>query len=242
MTPIFKALSRSFSHLFFPKLCLCCSDDIPGEGYLCGKCLPQLELINPLERCPLCFSVEYCPEQLCCAFCKQQPPLLQGIAAAFDYVGPAASLVRKLKYGQQPYLAKGAAAFMAAQFIELSWPMPDWIVPVPISLMHGWQRGYNQSLLLAQHLADILQTPVCNALKRHSGDYSQAGLDREQRNRLNRASFVLKKDVAVSLYDSTLLIIDDVMTTSTTLRCCADVLLEGCPAKIYALTLCRAIK
>lgn len=240
MSHIIKAIGRSFSHLLFPKLCLCCSDYISSEGYLCENCLLQLQLINPSERCPLCFSMEYCPEQLSCAFCKQQPPLLQGIAAAFDYMGPAASLVRKLKYGQQPYLAKGAGAFMAAQFLELDWPMPDWIIPVPISTMHYWQRGYNQSLLLAQHLANILQAPVCDALKRHSGDYSQAGLDREQRINLNRTSFALKK--GISLCDSTLLLIDDVMTTSRTLRCCAEVLLDGYPAKIYALALCRALK
>lgn len=240
MTHLLKALSRSFSHLFFPKLCLCCSDYIADEGYLCEKCLPQLELIQPSERCPLCFSMEYCPEQLCCTFCKQQPPLLQGIAAAFDYVGPAAVLVRKLKYGQQPYLAKGAAAFMAAQFLALDWPLPNRIVPVPLSLMHHWQRGYNQSLLLAEQLSKILQVPICDALKRYSGDYSQAGLNQEQRHSLNRSSFALKKDI--HLHDSTILLIDDVMTTSTTLRCCAEILLEGCPANIYGLTLCRAIK
>ena len=73
------------------------------------------------------------------------PSQFHCIAAAFDYVGPAASLVKKLKYGNQPYLVKGMAGYLVAQFNELQWPFPDAIIPVPLSFSHWLERGYNQS-------------------------------------------------------------------------------------------------
>jgi predicted amidophosphoribosyltransferase len=79
-----------------------------------------------------------------------------------------------------------------------------------------------------------------SALIRKSGDYSQAGMDRKQRKTLTRDTLLLKK--GHDLRDKRILLIDDVMTTGSTLQRCAEVLYEGCPAEVYALTFCRAIK
>src|SRR5262245_34544757 len=117
------------------------------------------------------------------------------MAAVFDHIGPAATLVRKFKYSNQSYLAKGLAGFMALQFIRLNWPMPDLIVPVPISTAHWFDRGFNQSYLLARSLSDLLSCPVADILKRRSGDYSQAGLKRSDRLKLEKESFLLKKQI-----------------------------------------------
>lgn len=162
------------------------------------------------------------------------------MAAAFDYVGPAATLVKRMKYSDKSYLAEGLAGYLAGQYLNLNWPLPDVIVPVPIAFTHWIQRGYNQSQLLAQHLARVLDCPVQEALKRKSGDYSQAGLTRKQRMELNGNRILLKKDQ--NLQDKCILLIDDVATTGSTLRKCAEVLMEDCPASIYGLTVCRSIK
>lgn len=161
-------------------------------------------------------------------------------AAAFDYLGPAATLVRKLKYGDQPHLADGAAAFLVAQWAYLKWPLPDLIVPVPLSFTHWMIRGYNQSALLAEGMGKLLNRPVSSPLKRISGDYSQAGMNLKQRNALK--SSTLRLDPEHRIYDKCILLIDDVMTTGSTLARCADVLAEGYPTEIYALTFCRAVK
>ncbi len=46
-----------------------------------------------------------------------------------------------MKYSNQPYLAKGAGAYLAVQLMNLEWPMPDVIVPVPLTLVHCISRG-----------------------------------------------------------------------------------------------------
>jgi ComF family protein len=237
---IIRPLLCSFCDLLFPPLCLHCRGTILKEGsYLCNECTGLLQLINPSERCPRCFSLEYSQDQKHCAECQRNGSLLLHMAAAFDYVGPAASIVRKLKYGNQPYLANGAAGFMVAQFLELGWPMPDLIIPIPISFTHWLERGYNQSQLLADNIGALLGKPVVSALERKSGDYSQAGMDRQQRSSLTTSTLMLKDQIAI--YDKRILLIDDVMTTGSTLERCTEVLADGCPAELYALTFCRAV-
>jgi len=236
-----KNLILSFIDLVYPSLCLHCRDSLPkGWSHLCPECLAKLELIDHKERCPYCFTSNYNPGSELCPACRRLDPILHGMAAAFDYVGPAATLIRKLKYSDQPYLAKGVGAYLAAQFLELQWPWPDRIIPVPISLTHRLDRGYNQSLLLAQSMAEILDAPIQEPLIRKSGDFSQAGLNYKQRMNLKATTFILKKEQ--HLHDKCLLLIDDVMTTGSTLRRCAEALQEECPASIYGLTVCRAVK
>lgn len=240
MKSVFYRLGRAFVNLVYPPLCLHCKDSVNDDTHiLCESCLSLLQLIVPAERCPCCFSARYSCESRHCPECQRTPPQLNAIAAAFDYVGPAATLVRKLKYSEQSYLAKGCGAYLTAQFLQLEWPMPDVIIPVPIALTHLLERGYNQSLLIAKSMSEILNCPVQEALYRGSGDYSQAGLSRKQRMELDGLLFSLKKDQ--QLQDKTVLLIDDVMTTGSTMRKCAEALMEECPAKIYGLAICRAI-
>lgn len=236
-----RKLLKSFLHLVYPSLCLHCEILLENPDYLlCQDCLLLLKLIDHQERCPRCFSERYCPEQRICDECFKHSRrwALAKAAAAFDYAGPAATLIRKIKYGDQPYFTKGAAAYMVTQLIQLEWPLPEVIIPVPISLTHWLSRGYNQSLLLAEELSKLIERPVIEGLGRTSGDYSQAGLSRQQRLAFEGRSLYLKK--GMELRDKTVLLIDDVMTTGSTLNRCAECLLEAFPSTIMALTFCRS--
>lgn len=233
-------LCNAFLDLIYPPACLHCKGGLSDSSkLLCGSCLPLLEQIDPVERCPYCFSSHFCPEQSVCAECRKRHPILNGLGAVFDYAGPAASLVRKLKYSNQPHLAEGCGAYLAAQFLLLEWPMPDLIVPVPIAFTHWLERGYNQSMLIADSLSKIIQRPAEEMLVRKSGDYSQAGLSHTQRMNLEGSSIFLKKPGR--LQDKCILLIDDVMTTGSTMRRCAEALLADCPASIYGLAVCKAL-
>lgn len=236
----FKQCRDAILHLLYPPICLHCGESVNEESLIfCHQCHLLLELINPVERCLYCFSSNRSSKHRLCSECVHRVPALNRIAAAFDYAGPAATLIRKMKYGNQSYLAKGAAAFLAAQLIHANWPLPEAIIPVPISFTRWLQRGYNQSLLLAKYLGELLDRPVVQALRRMNGDYSQAGMSQFQRMQLSRQSFQLIK--GKNLQDRSLLLVDDVMTTGSTLRCCAETLLEECPKRIDGLTVCRAL-
>lgn len=230
----------SFLSFLYPPLCIHCRSAVskPSERF-CESCFSLLDMIDPSERCIHCFSSDYERERNFCPACHKRQPVLNRVGAVFDYTGPAGSLVRQLKYGKQSYLAKGSGAYLAAQFIHLKWPMPDIIVPVPVTWLRYIDRGFNQSLLLAHSLAGILDRPVEDMLVRYCGDFSQAGLSSHQRTKLNKKTFSLKPDV--NIQDKTILLIDDVMTTGTTLNRCGEALFAGFPGAVYGLTLCRAM-
>lgn len=228
----------AFLSLIYPPLCLHCHQKLlEGDLLLCDRCLDLLQIITPADRCHHCFSENIHPSLHLCQECQSSPSVHEGLASVFDFVGPAASLVKKMKYHNMPYLAEGMGAYMTAQFCQLDWPIPDYIIPVPISLSHQFQRGYNQSTLLASSLSRHLNRPLLEPLKRRNGDYSQARLNREQRKSLKEEAFVLESTSDIA--DKTLLLVDDVMTTGSTLRCCLQALQEGHPKSLYALTFCR---
>lgn len=236
-----RKVAKAFANLLYPPLCLHCNNTLSSDAPIfCESCLKIMQLIDPADRCPFCFSTAYDRPAYFCSDCSRIPPIFDKIAAAFDYLGPAATLIRRMKYGDQPYLAKGAGAFLAAQLLRLEWPMPDFIIPVPISFMHWVERGYNQSRLLSENMGVLLQISIADILIRNSGDYSQAALSRKQRIELEGKTILLKKKV--DLRDKTILLVDDVMTTGSTLRKCAEVILEEGPARVYGLVLCRAIR
>lgn len=235
-----RRLAESVLSLIYPPICIHCDASVSQVNHvLCQACASSLELIDVKNRCRSCFgelpqtSVQLC--KLCAA--KDQP--FHHVAAAFNYEGPAATLIKKMKHGSQPHLSKGAGAFLAAQWVQLKWPMPEVIIPVPQKLSHWLQRGYNQSCLLANAMGSLLSCPVEPILRSTQEGFSQTGMTREQRMQLPLNRVRVKKKHR-DLSDKVILLIDDVMTTGTTLRTCAQALLEECPSSIYALALCRS--
>lgn len=241
MLSLLQRFGKSFLDLLYPPLCLHCQECLEEDCYIfCRTCSLLLEQIDPATRCPICFSVDFNQElKRCNSRCKQDLKHFKRMASVFDYAGPPASLVKYLKYGGQDYLAKGGGAFLAAQFLVLDWPMPDYIIPMPMARLREWERGYNQSVLLAESFAKLIDCKISNCLRRKSGDFSQAGLDFQQRLNLKSDSFYVKDGDC--LHGKVILLIDDVMTTGSSLNCCAEVLIPYFPEAIYALTLCRTI-
>lgn len=234
------SLKESFLHFTFPTTCLHCSLQLPpSKIVLCSSCSSLLEKIDPNERCKTCFNLASPENSYPCQECLTYPSIFNQTAAVFDYEGPAASMVKRLKYGNQTYLSAGMAACMTAQFYELKWPSPDVIVPVPLSLSRWFRRGYNQSELLADEIGKALNRPVWKAIKKKSGDFSQTSLTYEQRKSLDINLFTLKSGHCFK--NKIVLLIDDVMTTGSTLRRCGEILkLENC-GLLYGLTFCRTL-
>lgn len=196
-------------------------------------------MIDFSQLCPRCFSKKYNVQTEVCYECLQKPSIFTRSASACEYAGPAGTIIKKMKYSDMPYLARGAAAVMAAQLLRLDWPLPDVVIPVPLSFSHKVKRGYNQSELLGKELAGMIVCPHLKALVRKKGGYSQASLLRKQRELMPSNTFQIKKGIDIA--EKKVLLVDDVYTTGSTLRRCAEALCDGYPEEIYAMTFCRAL-
>lgn len=225
----------------YPPHCLHCHGELsPERESLCEGCWEQLSFLDGAMRCPRCFTLLHEEaeegEHLYCIRCEERDPVVWRSAAVFDYEGPVLSLVKALKYGGQGYLAKSLGGFLTWQFLRLGWPLPHAIVPVPITAMHRWRRGFNQSEEMAKGLGKALGVEVLPFLQAPWGGVSQAGLSRQQRQEQGlqiAPQGVLPKG-------GRLLLIDDVVTTGKTVRSCAEALLGEGEVTVYSLALAKA--
>jgi ComF family protein len=120
---------------------------------------------------------------------------------------------------------------------SLDWSI-DLVVPVPIGLARLAERGYNQAALLARPVAYALDIPYhSRALVKVKDTPSQVGLNLVERQANVRDAFFAKPGAVAG---KSVLIIDDVTTSGSTINECAAVLLQAGSSKVYGLTLAHA--
>ena len=114
------------------------------------------------------------------------------------------------------------------------------LVPVPLHARRLQERGYNQSLLLARAIAGKLDNTTLyeNVLARTRYTLPQAKMNREERLRNVRNAFVVQNKQV--LKDRVVALVDDVMTTGSTLNECARVVRQAGAKDVFSLTIARA--
>jgi ComF family protein len=171
-----------------------------------------------------------------CALCRSG---LRGFDAAYcygSYEGTLRKLIHLYKYGGVRTLSQPLAELLAAALpIEERF---DAVTPVPLHWRKQWQRGFNQSELLAQALARRRGVPVVRALGRARATEAQAGLSNTERRRNVAAAFRCRR-AAQTLAGKRVLLIDDVMTTGSTAAACARALKQAGAAAVVLLTVAR---
>lgn len=152
---------KSLINLLYPPLCLHCQEKLPHIPPLfCSSCLTQLSLI-PLEgRCRICFCEQ---EGGPCPRCSRRPSPLYCQLAAIEPMGAAATLLRALLQGRGEAIP-AAAALMAYQWLEQKLPLPDLLIPLPLSKWRRYQLGFDVNHALARSVGSLLSTPVAAVL------------------------------------------------------------------------------
>ena len=184
---------------------------------LCGR----ETLLNQDRLCDACHAtLSFAPPLVC-------PPQLDGIVAAYRYAGAARSGIRALKYQGQ---ARLAPFFANALVIPSNWQI-DCVVPVPLHPLKRWLRSYNQSELLAAELCSRLKIPLQSSLLRRTRfTKSQTTLNGFERARNVSHAF----SALPAVRGKSILLIDDVTTTHSTLLACAVALRDAGAASVYA--------
>jgi ComF family protein len=172
-----------------------------------------------------------------CGLCRGG---LRGFDAAYcygAYEGVLRELIHLYKYRRIRTLASPLSDFLAAA-------MPrderfDAVVAVPLHWFRRWQRGFNQSELLARDIARRTGIALLQVLRRIRATPAQAGLSNHNR-RENVASAFRCRGYAQRVAGARILLIDDVMTTGSTAAACARTLKGSGAARVAILTVARA--
>ena len=235
-----EGLEACLDAVFVPR-CLGCER---SGSHFCARCVATLQPLPPpwCVRCgrPLAPVESNRGPAPRCPDCRRRPLPLEGVRSVAALDGPLRRAVHRLKYRGRP----GGARVLADLLLPLATGMagappgdePPLVLPVPLYPARERARGYNQAALLARPLAGRLGLACrTDLLRRRRETAPQVGLSREQRRQNVRGAFVAGPEVA----GRTVLLVDDVTTTGSTLGSAAGACLAAGASGVRAVTLAR---
>jgi len=175
-----------------------------------------------------------------CANCAHRTIYFDAAVAAYRGRGIVRQIIHDFKYGRQIHLRHLVARWLCAAFDDerLRGRKFDIIVPVPLHPTRQRERGFNQASLLAELLTARVSVPCKPVLKRIRYTTTQTALDRAERMENLHNAFRLRRNANVR--GLRVLLIDDVLTTGSTLSECARILKRSGAISVYAATAARA--
>ena len=228
----------------YPKHCMVCNTFLEdAEIDLCMDCWRALPLIGSshCEKCGAPLGKYSMPMQKC-SRCDGELRNIKRVSAMFKYEETSKALIHELKFRRQKHVAYGLGKLFALHLKNEAFIKEvDLIVPVPLHWRREYARTFNQSEILASTVAKQLEIPYAtNILARKRATNEQAKLSHVERRRNLIDAFSLSLVNKHKLRNKTILLIDDVMTTGTTMTECATTLKKGSPKLVYGAVLCRA--
>ncbi|MFA6285318.1 MAG: ComF family protein [Parcubacteria group bacterium] len=226
----------------FPVLCLSCGKE---GSWLCEECSSQTKLLD-FQVCPVCEDIITEKGRLCSACRASQKSSLDSLLAAVSYENPSIKhLVHNLKYRFASSIAEPLAMLLVKALVRSDFSVPDCIIPVPLHPRRLRWRGFNQSLLLAEHIAEeltpLLKIEVLDILSRARFNQPQMKIKNYQERLQNvKDIFTFRPDTDPSLIkNKSILLVDDIATTGATLEECAKVLKSAGAKKVFAAVVAR---
>lgn len=231
-----RKISDAILNLIYPRCCPLCHRVLRDQNaLLCDGCRRGLKPVSGI-RCMRCGRPIEDTEQECCPDCTSFVRAFTQGRGIFLYDSVWKHSMMRYKYfGCREYgefYARSMAVFAAG---ELRRWRPELIVPVPLHKKKLKQRGFNQSLCLAQWLGRFTGIPVDDCLVtkiRHTKSQKKLGGAQRRKNLQN--AFRVEKDVKVRR----ILVVDDVFTTGSTMDAMAACLLEKGAVQVFFLTVC----
>ena len=192
------------------------------------------------DRCGIPFPYDMDDGALC-GSCLTDPPGVDRARAVLAYGDLARTVALKLKYGRRTGLARLIARQMV-RHVPLENRADMLIVPVPLHRWRLWWRGFNQSALIADHLAKLTGVAVDKeVLRRSKRTPPLRNMGPSARQKLLRNAFALDRETQKRLKGRDILLIDDIHTSGATADACAAALRKGGARSVHLLCWARVL-
>lgn len=232
-------LLRHITDFFVPPLCLACRQPLTQHDAVCARCWQDIHFIVPPVCDRLGIPLPFDPGggPIVSAAAAANPPSYDRARAVAHYDGVMRQLIHKFKYGDQHAPRKLFTRWLKSAAKELTTDC-EVVTPVPLSRKKLRNRRFNQAALLAKDLAadsNLVFEP--RLLARRKNTLSQVGLTRDQRKRNLQGAFEVPHSKTTAVEGRSILLVDDVITTGTTVEACARILKRAGAARIDVLAL-----
>jgi ComF family protein len=220
-----------------PPRCAGCGTIVADVHSFCADCWRSVEFLGE-SGCATCGMPLQATEQSTCGACLARAPRIARTRAAVAYGDLAKSLAIRLKYGRKVAIARTMARYMAPLVGEHSDRL---LVPVPLHRARLWNRGFNQSALVARELSRRVGIPAdLLALARVRRTAPLKGMSPIQRRKTVAGAFRVRDKRAIA--GKTVILVDDVLTTGSTAEACARTLKRAGAARVELVSWARVVK
>ena len=232
-----RALGR-LSDIVMPPVCLVCRTPVGGHDALCAACWREVDFIRPpvCDRLGLPMPFDTDGPMISAAAAADPPPYGRARAVA-AYTGSMRALVHGLKFHDRHDVRR----LLGRWLVEAGGAVIDGaeiVVPVPLARRRLLLRRFNQAATLSQEVARLTglrYEPM--VLARTRATASQVGLSRAARRRNVAGAFSVPRRFAARVRGVNILLVDDVITTGSTVGACARALLKAGAARVDVLAL-----
>lgn len=235
-------LAEALLNLLFPTRPGCRLCGAKSDRDICNRCRTWLAKWSGVPKCLTCGRPVWSGTCTICGSCSRNRPPYAMAMAAGPYEKHLKESIRRLKYQGRRDLVPVLAELM----VEVARQHPVFlesqaVVPVPISPVRLRQRGFNQAELLALQVAKQLELPVLSGtIVKPVDTPPQTGLSGQQRRQNLKDSFKVVSPGDIT--GKTILLVDDVITTGSTVSTIAEILLREGAGNIFVITIANAGK
>lgn len=229
--------------MILPPRCVVTGEEVQEQGMMAPEAWGRLRFISDpyCGRCGMPFDFEI-EEGAVCVDCMETPPPYDAARAALVYDDESRAVILKFKHADHlhnvhsfmPWLERAGGVLIT---------QADYFVPVPLHRHRLLSRRYNQSALLAQLLARRAdRSCLAGALLRKRATPSQGYMNYKDRRKNVRNAFAIHPKYEATIKNKSILLIDDVYTTGSTVKECAETLLRAGASTVNVLCIARTVR
>lgn len=241
MIRVIQPLIDAVLDFIYPRVCVCCNHELESdESFICQSCEDSLTYIQT-PICHTCGSPVFREGIEKCDNCLRKQIYYDQVRSELDYNDELVrQMIHAFKFEYMNSMVNGLSKYLVLAFEQYySHEKIDLILSVPLHKSRLRQREFNQAHLLAKHFADDVHIPLCDDLVvRNRSTQPQSQLKPNERMKNVKDAFSIRKPDEVN--GKTILIIDDIVTTGSTVNEMSKVLRESGAKRIFALSLARA--